>query len=293
MFLNAISILKPKQVLIENVTSLISQAKGKALLKICNFFDENGYKHKFKVLQSAHYGVPQSRWRLIIIASKIKIPIMPEPTFRAKIVPNFSRGKELTFDTNWEDDLLFSLRNHTTVEDAISDLPELENGGTYVSQEYTNSPKTDLQKILRANNDKLTNHQTVSLGIKQISRVKCIHSPGMNWTDLPEDLIPNNLKKLSKKYGSGLGAKTRFGRLSWDGLFTTILTSADMYWGSFIHPEQDRIISTRESARAQTFPDYVQFKGTVTSQYRQIGNAVPCFMAKEIGKTLIGQIQHE
>ena len=66
-----------------------------------------------------------------------------------------------------------------------------------------------------------------------------------------------------------------------------------MYWGSFIHPEQDRIISTRESARAQTFPDYVQFKGTVTSQYRQIGNAVPCFMAKEIGKTLIGQIQHE
>ena len=151
MFLNAISILKPKQVLIENVTSLISQAKGKALLKICNFFDENGYKHKFKVLQSAHYGVPQSRWRLIIIASKIKIPIMPEPTFRAKIVPNFSRGKELTFDTNWEDDLLFSLKNHSTVGDAISDLPELENGGTYVSQEYTNSPKTDLQKILRAN----------------------------------------------------------------------------------------------------------------------------------------------
>jgi len=80
---------------------------------------------------------------------------------------------------------------------------------------------------------------------------------------------------------------TRFGRLRWDGFFTTILTKPEPHWGAFIHPTQNRVISVREAARAQTFPDKVKFSGNISSKYRQVGNAIPPFMAKAIGLAIM------
>lgn len=64
----------------------------------------------------------------------------------------------------------------------------------------------------------------------------------------------------------------------------TAFSIKDLKSGAVIHPEQNRVISIRETARAQTFPDKVRFFGTIPSQYRQIGNAVPPILAEEIGK---------
>jgi DNA (cytosine-5)-methyltransferase 1 len=73
-------------------------------------------------------------------------------------------------------------------------------------------------------------------------------------------------------------------------LFTTILTRPEPYWGSFIHPTQDRVISVREAARAQGFPDRVAFVGDLPSQYRQVGNAIPPLLARVVGDALINQM---
>jgi DNA (cytosine-5)-methyltransferase 1 len=65
-------------------------------------------------------------------------------------------------------------------------------------------------------------------------------------------------------------------------MFSTIVTEPNPYWGAFIHPYQDRVLSVREFARAQSFPDKVKLFGTLRSQYRQVGNAVPCLLAHAI-----------
>ena len=78
----------------------------------------------------------------------------------------------------------------------------------------------------------------------------------------------------------------RYGRLHPDGLASTILTKCDPHWGSYIHPDQDRIISVREAARLQTFPDTVRFYGSLVDQYKQVGNAVPPLLAKAIGERI-------
>ena len=53
--------------------------------------------------------------------------------------------------------------------------------------------------------------------------------------------------------------------------------------GRVLHPQEDRIISVRESARAQGFPDWAEFYGGIMDEYCQIGNAVPPILAKAIG----------
>lgn len=53
------------------------------------------------------------------------------------------------------------------------------------------------------------------------------------------------------------------------------------------HPEDTRPLTIREYARIQTFPDNWQFCGSLTSQYKQIGNAVPVNLAYAIGRSLI------
>jgi DNA (cytosine-5)-methyltransferase 1 len=54
----------------------------------------------------------------------------------------------------------------------------------------------------------------------------------------------------------------------------------------FIHPVAPRHISVREAARLQSFPDWYEFRSTTTWQYRAVGNAVPCLLAKAIGSAL-------
>lgn len=63
--------------------------------------------------------------------------------------------------------------------------------------------------------------------------------------------------------------------------FTVRMPTSDM------HPSQDRVISVREAARAQTFPDSLNFQGNIASKYRQVGNAVPSLMAQAIGESII------
>ena len=282
-FLNAVKLFKPTFVLMENVTGLLSLGKGFALKQVCQTLSNESYFVSYKVLQAAHYGVPQSRWRLFVAASLISEFDFPEPTHRAPIRANFARGRAVTFSVPQETGLFDDYLEPTTVADAISDMPPIDNGARIESMKYTNSAQSKLQELLRKNSKRIYNHSSSNLGDRQMQRVMALSKQGMNWLDLPSHLIPDNLRRLREKYGSGLGCKSRFGRLSWSGQFTTILTQPHLYWGSFIHPEQHRVLSVREEARAQTFPDKVRFYGSISSQYRQVGNAVPPMLAEVLG----------
>lgn len=286
-FIAVVQNISPKVVVIENVSGLVSLHKGKALASIQETLANMGYEVFIKILQAAHYGVPQSRWRLFIVGSKVGAYEFPIPTHNAKITANIVRGSELTFHIPKEPDLFIHLLPPTTVFDAISDLPVLNNGEQYPVSGYSEPAKSKYQSLMRRESDSLSCHTTSNLGDLQMERVRAISKQGSNWRDLPDHLLPDNIKKQVQKYGPAFGNAARFGRLSWDGRFTTILTQPHLYWGSFIHPTQDRVISVRETARAQSFPDSFSPFGGLSSQYRQIGNAVPPMLSEAVARNVL------
>jgi DNA (cytosine-5)-methyltransferase 1 len=130
-----------------------------------------------------------------------------------------------------------------------------------------------------------------SLGVEYKDRKKAIMSlvpAGGNWRDLPIDIQKEYMKNSLKNYGGRTGYAKR---LSWDEPALTITCSPAQTQTERCHPEETRPLTVREYARVQSFPDDWQFTGNLTSQYRQIGNAVPVNMAYHIGRCLINMLQ--
>ncbi|MFW5795116.1 MAG: DNA (cytosine-5-)-methyltransferase [Bacillota bacterium] len=108
--------------------------------------------------------------------------------------------------------------------------------------------------------------------------------PGGCWRNLPEDVAK---EYMGKSYYSSGGRTGMARRLSWDEPSLTILTSPGQKQTERCHPEEVRPFTVRESARIQSFDDEWEFKGTTTSKYKQIGNAVPVNLAKAVGLSLV------
>jgi len=118
-----------------------------------------------------------------------------------------------------------------------------------------------------------------------ISKYIELISAGSNWRSLPEKL-------QAEAVGEGVyrswGGRTGFlRRLSWENPSPALTTSPINKATLFAHPEKNRPLSIREYARIQQFPDNWIFEGPVSSQYKQIGNAVPVGLGKVIGQTIL------
>lgn len=107
---------------------------------------------------------------------------------------------------------------------------------------------------------------------------------GSNWRALPEAV---QKEALGKSFYSGGGKTGYFRRLSWEEPAPTIIGRANRKGSSICHPEQTRPLSVRECARIQGFPDDWHFSGSMSSQYQQVGNAVPVLLAQAVGKAIL------
>jgi DNA (cytosine-5)-methyltransferase 1 len=172
------------------------------------------------------------------------------------------------------------LKLQPKVTDAISDLPAITDNDEKVTK-YASPPKTDYQKQLRNGQKIVRNHRRSNLSPINMQRLKFIPQGG-SWRDIPHDLLPNGMKRAKRSDHT-----KRYGRLHPDGMCSTILTKCDPHWGSFFHPTEDRVISVREAARIQSFPDRYVFLGSMGQQYEQVGNAVPPLLAKELGQQIM------
>lgn len=135
---------------------------------------------------------------------------------------------------------------------------------------------------LQLKNNMLHNHITYSLSENDLKMVKSIPQGG-NWKHIPKSIPSKRLEKIRKTGGR----TTLYGRLSWNKPSYTITTYFNRPGnGTYIHPEEDRVISAREAARLQSFPDNFIFEGSKTSFCKQIGNAVPPLLAYCIAKEI-------
>ena len=107
--------------------------------------------------------------------------------------------------------------------------------------------------------------------------------PGGYWRDIPEEIAKEYMKSCWNMEGGRTGILRR---LSLDEPSLAVLTSPSQKQTDRCHPLEARPFTIRENARCQSFPDEWVFKGSVGSQYKQVGNAVPVNMAYEIAKSI-------
>jgi DNA (cytosine-5)-methyltransferase 1 len=288
VFLDFVDFLKPNFVLIENVPGMLSLDSGRAIRLLLASLQELGYRVALGILQAGHYGLPQNRWRVFVWGAAVgsRIPGFPQPTHqfpRTTIFGATAFRKHVVTSPNADATLFWRPQSMVTVGDAISDLPPIENGGGADEMNYDGEPSTEYQRTARKGSTNLCDHRCAKLGELMHARCKAVPKrPGAGWLDLPQHLKPTNLLRHGdKRYDN------RFGRLHWSRTFNTILTRPYPYWGTVFHPEQERVISVREAARAQGFPDAVRFCGPLSARYVQVGNAVPPPLARALGLELV------
>jgi DNA (cytosine-5)-methyltransferase 1 len=249
-FIRLVKELGPRAFIIENVPGLAALFGGEVKERIISEFKKLGYTVTAKVLNASDYGVPQNRKRIVFVGLKGKRAFeFPEPTH---------------FDSN------ASGKKKVTVSDAISDLPRLNNEMGAEESSYTREAKTDYQKLMRKGSKTLQNH-VASKHTKQTTEIIALVPEGGNYKDLPE-----NLKG------------TRNFHVAWTRLHSKKPSpTIDTGHRHHFHPSENRVPTVREAARIQSFPDTFKFLGPKTSQYKQVGNAVPPLLAAAIGRKLI------
>jgi len=107
--------------------------------------------------------------------------------------------------------------------------------------------------------------------------------PGGYWRDIDPEIAKEYMKSCWEMEGGRTGILRR---MSLDEPSLTVLTSPSQKQTERCHPLEARPFTVRENARCQTFPDDWEFCGTISSQYKQVGNAVPVNLAYDIAKEI-------
>lgn len=261
-FLEIISKTNPKIVIMENVTglnSMIHEGGLKYPQFISKFLDEikPGYFTCRAQLNGLDYGLAQTRKRVFFVCIRKDI---------------------WTNGLNFEDEFLKILESYKekklkVIKDVIYDLPRLES--------------EEGDEELEINGEVIYNHNVFKYSdilLKRFSFVK----PGGGLRDIPDEYLPEHLLKVRKGvYGNGGLQKNVYGRLEWDKPSGTIVAGIKkITCGRFVHPENDRLLTVRECARIQGFPDDYKLTGSMTEQYTLVGNAVPPKFSEILGKAV-------
>lgn len=253
-FVRFVRELTPTWFVFENVWGLtkINQGEFQRMIESC--FEEIGYTVSSAILWASDYGVPQKRFRFFLVGNK--------------------HGIKFSFPEKQE--------KKVTVEEAIGDLPLLNNGDNIDSLPYRipRSKASTYAKLMRKNS-RTSKQNYVSLNnALVIERYKYI-GQGQNWRAIPEELMQNYADK--KRCHSGI-----YKRLKADEPSVVI---SNYRKSMLIHPFQNRGLSVREAARIQSFPDNFIFDGPISHIQQQIGNAVPPLLAKAVMHKILSYVQ--
>ncbi|KAJ9475927.1 Polynucleotide adenylyltransferase [Pseudozyma hubeiensis] len=287
---------------------------------------ELGYAATCGFVQSGSFGCPQKRGRFVLLGAQreLILPQMPRASHRL-LGPQGHRftwtdGFSRTYVARSEG--LAALLPAVTVADATDDLPVFEDPHEvyagpddveiererlgipqlpvspgkavgFVKAAYVKRPSNSYQERMRVFTGqsvvKVTQHQTSGTVASAVERVVNVAlRPGADFESWNQCDVRKPALLGGLQNNRWQDQHFRFERIDGDKYFKTLLTSASVQ-GSMIHPDQRRLFTVRECARAQGFPDWIEFHTdpNLASAYRQIGNAVPVPLAVALGKSLM------
>lgn len=245
---------QPNFFVFENVQGIYSAHNGKIFKDIQEKMDELNYDVGFKLLDSNDFGVVQHRKRVIIIGYRKELNLH---------YPNFD---------------VYPIKY--TIKDLFQDLPELQSGE--LNNNYISKPNKCLKdlKIRNTTWNTLTYNLSRPLNNNDREIYKLyINNKTLKYKDLPNELIKHNNKE---------SFDDRFKVVEYDKPCHTVVAHISKDGHHYIHPDikQCRSLTVREAARIQSFPDDYYFESSRTSAFKQIGNAVPVFMADQIAQRI-------
>ena len=253
--------VRPKMIIMENVRAIQSMTHQSGLKYpeyAKQLLQKSGYYAMTIFMDGERAGLAQSRKRLFLLAINKDY---------VKDIPDFEEA--ITKEIH----ALESQYSPKTLRDVIFDLPRFESGEGKDIDEIDGKP--------------LYNHNVFKYRADNLKRIQYVPYNG-GLQDIPDELLSNHLKKMkSGGYGSGGFVKNLYGRLDWDKPSGTIVAGIKkITCGRYFHPECNRLLTVREAARIQSFPDDYLVKGSMIDQYTIIGNAVPPRFSEIIGTAL-------
>ena len=259
--------IRPKWFVMENVEGLLTSGGGTHVRDTVAAFLEAGYLLNVEKVYAQGYGIPQRRKRVLIVGNRLGCDFS-FPELVTRFSGSIFRKGAITFLT------------------AVGDLPPAatEHGEPLAFREPS---RNELQAYLRGEAKTVTDHYAMTLSEIQLERVRGLQ-PGQTMKDLPEHLQHESFRRRSlRRVMDGTPVEKRGGapsglkRLFADEPSLTITGAATR---EFVHPTEDRLLTLRECARLQTFPDSFEFVGSAASRIQQVGNAIPPMLARVVAE---------
>ena len=308
--------LDAKAIVMENVRQCVSYGKINVPEKVSEILEKHGYTVFWTILNSADYGVPQIRERMILFAVKGKSEaVMPVPTHSGKNMDNLYAYVGLDDMKRYPHFVMPKRRlkkepEWVTVGEALGDLPVLHPTSRHkykpnsvkMGLPYRGEAQSEYQKKMRAVSGISTGHvyrntprdfpifERMSEGdnyvcaveiAEQLFKDECVKrnvQPGTEeYNKLRADIVPPySTDKFLSKWK----------KLESDKPSYTLVAHLSVDTYSHIHPWEPRGISVREAARLQSFPDDFIFNCNMGDAFKQIGNSVPPLMAEGIARAV-------
>ena len=273
-FVRLVVDLQPSYFVFENVRGLTIGQHVRFLEEIIQEFGKRGYRvvEDYQVLNAAHYGVPQDRWRLFLLGARKGHPLPVYPP-RTHEPPKNGNGR----DGN------FFLKSSPTVWEALRDLPEADDYEELLSRDWVRARfkmPTGYSAPLRGHEPDPEDYSVPRESDSTLltSSLRTIH------TELSK-------KRFSETKQGDTEPVSRFLRLDPTGICNTIRAGTASDHGAFtsprpIHPFSPRCITVREAARLHSYPDWFRLHVTKWHGFRQIGNSVPPLLARAVASKI-------
>lgn len=281
--------IKPKMVVLENVAGAISGAHGAYWRAAEQILTSAGYTTATHPIVSAHFGVPQIRRRVLLVAwrGNDSMCLIPQP-IKSVTLGESLKGIQVT--ANHEPRIIHKGSTEFLIAKRIGPNQKLCNvrGGDRAVATW------DIPMVFGEVSDF---EREVLLAVQKLRRQIRLRVNGDADPQLVDDVsaeVGRDVKRpvrrlLAAGYLRQIGDRIdlahtfngKYRRLSWEHLAPAV----DTRFGEpryFLHPDEHRGLSVREAARIQGFPDTFEFSGSRNAQYRMVGNAVPPPLAKQI-----------